>query len=162
MEFPKRKPNRLKAYDYSQNGAYFVTVCTKDRKNLFWNVGEAISLPKNNIPLSEYGKIAEHVIRSISKHYIGVEVSQYVIMPNHIHFILILKGDDGQMISAPTVSTIIGQAKRYISKQIGLPIWQKSFHDRIIRNEKEYQKIWEYLETNPLKWEEDCFYRQES
>ena len=60
MEYPKRKPNRLKAYDYSQNGAYFVTVCTKDRKNLFWNVGEAISLPKNNIPLSEYGKIAEH------------------------------------------------------------------------------------------------------
>ncbi len=58
----------------------------------------------------------------------------------------------------PTMSTIVQQMKGVVTKRIGFSIWQKSYHDHIIRNEKEYLKIWEYIENNPLKWEEDCFY----
>lgn len=64
----------------------------------------------------------------------------------------------GRIVSAPTVSTIIGQMKRWVSKQIGFSIWQKSFHDHIIRNRAEYRQIWKYIDENPLKWELDCYY----
>lgn len=62
------------------------------------------------------------------------------------------------MISAPTLSVVIGSMKRWVSKQIGFSIWQKSFNDRIIRNEQGYRQVWQYIDTNPVKWKEDCFY----
>lgn len=166
MDMETRKPNRLSNYDYSQNGAYFVTVCTKNRVNIFWNsaadtiVGEAISFPQDTAQLSDCGKILHNAINSISDHYPGVVVDKMVVMPNHFHLILIIEGNDGRIISAPTVSTIIGQTKRYVSKQIGHPIWQKSFHDHIIRSEQDYLRIWQYIDQNPLTWESDCFYTE--
>ena len=85
-------------------------------------------------------------------------------MPNHIHMILVIVGVDtihpqttGRIISAPTVSVIVGQMKRWVSKQIGFSCWQKSFYEHIIRNENEYQKICEYIENNPKKWAEDKY-----
>ena len=68
----------------------------------------------------------------------------------------------GRAMRAPTVSSIVNQLKGYTTKQAGFPLWQKSFHDHIIRNEREYQKIWEYIVTNPLNWENDCFYNNKS
>ena len=62
------------------------------------------------------------------------------------------------MISSPTVSTVIGQMKRYASKQAGISLWQHSFHDHVIRGERDYQKIWAYIDENPYHWREDCFY----
>lgn len=161
MELPQRKRNRLKDFDYSMPGAYFITICTKDRKNLFWeNVGASIARPQDII-LSEYGVIAEAAIRNISLTYPPLVVDHYVIMPNHIHLLLRIEIDkDGRPMVAPTVSKVIQQMKGYITKQIGWSIWQKLFHDHVIRSEKDYQKIWDYIEANPMKWVDDCFYTE--
>jgi putative transposase len=160
MDLPKRKLIRLKDYDYSQNGAYFVTICVKDRHKMLGEiVGAIINRPNYVIQLSEYGAVVDNAINDISNHYPNVFVDKYIIMPNHIHMILLLQENDGRLIIAPTtISTIIQQLKRYVSKQIGFSIWQKSFHDHIIRNEQEYLKIWEYIDTNPIKWQDDCYY----
>jgi len=64
----------------------------------------------------------------------------------------------GRAMRAPTISTVINQMKGCVTKQIGFSLWQKLFHDHIIRNEEEYRKIWEYIDTNPLKWEDDCYF----
>ena len=61
---------------------------------------------------------------------------------------------------APTISTVVQQLKGCVSKQAGFSLWQKTFHDHIIRDENDYEKIWEYIDTNPLKWETDCFYSE--
>ncbi len=115
--------------------------------------------PDSPLPLSEYGKIVEEAINSIPNHYPNVEVNKYCVMPDHIHMIVLISPDgDGRIISAPTtkpLSTVVGQMKRWVSKQVGLPLWQKSFYDRIIRNEKEYGEIWRYIHENPPKWRED-------
>ena len=159
MVLPKRKRNRLRDYDYSMPGAYFVTICTKDRRNLFWeNVGASIARPQD-VVLSYYGRVTETAIRGISSHYPAVTVDRYVIMPNHVHLLLRIETDtDGRPMVAPTISRIVQQMKGYTTKQIGYTIWQKLFHDHVIRNERDYQKIWNYIEGNPMKWVDDCFY----
>lgn len=166
-KFPKRKRNRLENYDYSTSGAYFITVCTKDRKNIFWCenqpcfVGEAISLPSYNEILSPYGEIVDKAINEIPKHYSHIKLLKYVIMPNHIHMILFIPYDNGRIISSPTsILTAVGQMKRYVSKEIGDTIWQRSFHDHIIRDYDEYEKISKYVSENPLYWQYDCFYTE--
>ncbi len=166
-ELPKRKQNRLKDYDYSSCGVYFITVCTKDRKCLFWSkdafdfVGEDIILPQNNVELSPYGKIAYEAIKAIPKHYPHIELLQHVIMPNHIHLLLSIPYKGGRMISSPTsILTAIGQMKRYVSKKIGTAVWQRSFHDHVIRDQNDYQKIAKYMYENPIKWKLDCFYTE--
>ncbi|SHK80569.1 REP element-mobilizing transposase RayT [Desulforamulus aeronauticus DSM 10349] len=147
-----RKPNRLMGYDYSQNGAYFITICVKDRRELLWNVGATFGRPLcDHKHLSKYEEI----------YHSSVIIDKYVIMPNHVHMLIVLKNDDlenGRPKVAPTISRIIQQFKGSISKQIGSSIWQKLFHDHIIRNEQDYLEIWQYIDTNPIKWEEDCFY----
>ena len=160
MRYPKRKPNRLKGYDYASNGGYFITICTKNKQNLFWAaVGAAISRPEDAPALSPYGKITDQAIQAIPCHYPQIEVHKYCVMPNHVHLILLLQEENGgRLIAAPTVSRVIGQMKRVVSREIGVSIWQKSYHDRIIRDEAEYLKIWNYIDTNPLKWNEDCYY----
>lgn len=167
-ELPKRKRNRLENYDYSSCGAYFITICTKDRKNIFWStdqsnpVGEDSILPPDRVRLSPYGKVADEAIKEIPEHYPHIELLQYVIMPNHVHLILFIPYDCGRMISSTTsILTAVGQMKRYISKKIGLTIWQKSFYDHVIRDKNEYEKISEYIFENPIKWEFDCFYTEE-
>ena len=161
MELPKRKPNRAKGFDYSSAGAYFVTICTKDKRCILGTVvGEDIILPKYRVCLSSYGKIVDAAISSISLHYENVAVDKYIIMPNHIHLILMFE-KNGRLIASPTLSQVIGQMKRYASKEAGISLWQRSFHDHIIRSEGEYQKIWEYIEFNACKWKEDCYYVHE-
>ena len=160
MERPTRKPNRLPEYDYSQNGAYFVTVCTADKNNLFWDtVGAAISRPQiedeelvPQPPLSTYGRIVEQGIQNIPHCYPSVSVEKYCIMPDHIHMILCFAKDSERQITAPTLSRVVGQMKRWVSKQIGAGIWQKTYFDRVIRNSTEYTEIWRYIHENPLKY----------
>lgn len=152
-DLPKRKQIRIEDYDYSTPGAYFITVCTANREKIFWNsVGADIIRPENG-PLSTAGKVVEQGILQIAQHYENVVVDNYCIMPDHIHLILRIESDmDGRMISAPAVSTVVGSMKRWISKQIGGPIWQKSFYDHGIRNQQDYNEIWEYIENNPIKY----------
>lgn len=145
---PKRKSIRMAGYDYSAPGAYFITVCVADRRAILWNVGAATSRPS----LSLIGSVVQTAIEQIPQHYPMITVDKYCIMPDHIHMILSVNTDvDGRQIAAPTVSTAIGQMKRWVSVQLGRSIWQKSFIDRVIRNDKGYQAIWEYIENNLIK-----------
>lgn len=149
---PKRKKVRLGNYDYSTAGAYFITVCVKGRKRILWeNVGAATSRPEA-CPLSAAGKIVEQAILQVPNHYEQITVDQYCVMPDHIHMILRILGDeDGRQVAAPTISTVVGHMKRWVSIQLGESIWQKSFVDRVIRNEQGYLAVWEYIENNPIK-----------
>ena len=166
MELCQRKANRLDGYDYGRAGYYFITVCTAGRNNFFWDfsipscVGADIIRPC--LPaLTQYGRCADQAVQNISLHYTGIWVDKYVIMPNHLHMILVIEQKDrGRIISAPTkgIPIIVGQMKRSVSKNVGFPIWQKSYHDHIIRNEADYRRIWHYIDTNPAHWHEDCFY----
>ena len=156
-EKPKRKHPRIKNYDYSEIGAYFITVCTSQRRNYFWQsvVGASIARPQKHydIKLSEYGKIADDAINNIGKIYPNVTVDSYVIMPDHIHLILIIHSDEcGRAMHAPTMMRVIQQMKGYITKQIGSSIWQKSFFDHIIRNREDYEEHVKYIYENPMKW----------
>ena len=163
----KRKQNRLPEFDYSQNGAYFITICTRGKQKIFWiddksqnSVGADIIRPHDK--LNDLGLIVECAIEQITEYYPNTMIDKYVIMPNHVHILMRIENDEfnGRIISAPTISIIIGQMKRWVSKQIGYPIWQKSFHDHVIRNEADYRRIWQYIDTNPVKWELDCYYTE--
>lgn len=159
MEQAKRKQNRLKDYDYSAAGAYFVTVCTRDRANHFWkDVGASIARPQD-IELSEKGKTVDEAIKKIEANYPNLSVDNYVIMPNHIHLIIQIHDiADGRAMLAPTISTVIQQMKGYATKHIKQSIWQKSYHDHIIRGREDYLKIWQYMDENPAKWKDDCYF----
>ena len=156
LNLPKRKPTRLIGYDYSQNGAYFITICTHNKESILSNiVGEGLcALPKNI--LTPIGAEVEKAIQYINDNYIGIKVDKYVIMPNHIHLIIIIDNSGGH--GDPPLQSIIGQLKSYTTNKYKNILWQRSYHDHIIRGEKDYQKIWEYIDTNVLRWEKDCFY----
>ena len=160
MSLPKRKPTRLKGYDYSAPGAYFVTICTHNRKCILSNiilVGEGLcALPQNQ--LTPIGKEIETALQYINDNYVGVVIDKYVIMPNHIHLIVILDNSGG--CGNPPLQNIIGQLKSYTTNKFGDVLWQRSYHDHIIRGEKDYREIWEYIDANVLKWETDCFYNK--
>ena len=151
MKF-NRKPNRLKNYDYSSQGAYFITICTLDRKCILSRIvgGDALIAPQTN--LTHSGEIARKYIESMA----GID--KYVIMPNHIHLLIAI---DGPMkASAPTISVpnLIRSFKVLVSKEIGQSIWQRSYHDHIIRDEEDYLNHLQYIENNPAKWSEDNYY----
>ncbi len=157
FEPPIRKKNHLEQYDYSTPNAYFITICTHNRENFFW-IGQTYA--SSNFFLTEYGEIAYKGICDISKHYPMISVDNFVIMPNHVHLLLrIQAGNNGRPMAAPTISTVINQTKGSISKQIGFSVWQKGFHDHIIRGENDYLKIWNYIESNPSRWLEDELYQ---
>ncbi|MBR6524080.1 MAG: transposase [Clostridia bacterium] len=166
MNLPKRKPTRLKGYDYSQNGAYFITICTNDRKCILGNIGGQ-GLAPAEIILSQYGKIAKEQLLDLEKRYKTIRIDKYVIMPNHIHIIVILDNTAGAS-PCPTISDVICSFKSLTTRICNKTnnklkkIFQTSFHDHIIRGEKDYQKIWEYIDTNVIRWEKDCFYNIET
>lgn len=113
------------------------------------NVGAATCRPN----LSKIGSVVKTAIVQIPEHYPAVSVDKYCVMPDHIHMILSINTDeDGRQIAAPTVSTVVGHMKRWVSMQLGHSIWQKSFYDHSIRNQQDYDEIWQYIENNPLKY----------
>ncbi|MBR2888912.1 MAG: transposase [Oscillospiraceae bacterium] len=162
MDLPKRKPNRLQYYDYSTPGAYFITICTSNRKCFLWDtVGASIARPQTP-QLSDWGVIVDQAIRDIPEFYPAIAIDHYVVMPNHIHLLLRIQTDgDGRPMVAPTISRVVQQLKGIVTKQIGVSIWQKLFHDHVIRGEQDYLKIWEYIDSNPARWKDDCFYQEE-
>ncbi len=157
MNLPKRNPTRLKEYDYSTPGAYFITICTKNKEKLLSRiiVREGLCVLPQNI-LTPIGKEIENSLQYINDNFIGVKIDKYVIMPNHIHLIVMI--DDAGGHGNPPLQNIIGQSKSYTTNKFEGILWQRSFHGHIIRGEHDYQKIWEYIDTNVLKWEQDCFY----
>lgn len=159
VELPTRKRNRLTQYDYSAANAYFITICTNHRKNLFWtNAGAVVNSPED-VPLTPYGDAVGRSIHEIPKRYPMISVEKFVIMPNHVHLLLQINTDpDGRPMAAPTVSTVVNQMKGAATKRIGFSVWQKGFYDHIIRNDLDYQEVWRYIEGNPGKWSEDSLY----
>lgn len=163
MELRQRKSNRLEGYDYGRPGYYFITVCIKDRWPILCR-GAQCAPASNVFPLSHIGEVVSHKIEQITIHYPDIWVDKYVVMPNHVHMILVLKppASRGRTLCAPTpaaaVPKVIKAWKEAITKSLGYPIWQKSYHDHIIRNEADYRRIWHYIDTNPARWLEDCFY----
>lgn len=166
-----RKTLRLRNFDYSSNGMYFITICTYGKQNIFGSVSNGV------MHLSEIGKIAEEEIAKANykraEHFI--EISKYVIMPNHIHMIIQIFNPDlfheyqCEAFSAPSaqsISSVVRSYKAAVTKRIHeavssdtiYQIWQPRYYDNIIRNEKAYQKIWNYIDSNVSRWEEDKFY----
>ena len=142
----------MEGYDYSQGGYYFITICISDRKNIFGNVKESKCV------LSAYGFIVKNTLEIIIKRYPYVEIDYYVIMPNHIHAIVIINPIKSGNGKTKSLSEIIGAFKTMSSKHIRLKglkefKWQRSFYDRIIRNENELFFIRRYIEQNPLSLE---------
>jgi REP element-mobilizing transposase RayT len=155
----ERKLNRLKDYNYSQNGYYFVTICTKNREEWFGQIdGEKMILNK-------CGEIAKNFWVQIPKHSRNVSLDEFIVMPNHIHGILIIVGNaymrSLQNRTNMLLSKIIQLYKASVTREINSLQndfcfkWHKSFYDHIIRNEKTLNNIREYIVNNPLKWEFD-------
>ena len=154
----KRKALRLPEYCYNRNGAYFITICTKKRRQCLSRIVGADAYIGPHAVLTKWGDVVERYIHTIP----GIDT--YVIMPNHVHMIVRIESEDGPMwASAPTqsVSDRIRSFKTLVSKQIGHSIWQRSFYDHVIRNEEDYLHIWQYIDRNPAKWAEDEYYYAE-
>ena len=158
-----RKSTRLPSYDYANENYYYVTICTHEKRCIFGDVKE----------LNEYGKIAEEELLEISKRFECVKLDKYMVMPNHVHAIIVIGCDNHEggarpsptLVGAkiPTLTTVLGLYKSGVSKRIhqidpALQVWQRSFYDHIIRNERSYLEIWRYIDENPIKWEFDEYY----
>ena len=166
---PRRKKIRLEKYDYSSPGGYFLTICTSERRNYFWKdtdasdntVGTIIDRPQD-IELSPYGKIVDDAINNIPNVYPSLDVDCYVIMPDHIHILVIIHADEyGRPMVAPTMSRVVQQLKGYVTKRIGCVIWQKLFVDHVIRNRKDYEEHVRYIAENPMRWRCDDLHAME-
>ena len=164
-ELPKRKSPRLKGFDYSRAGVYFLTICTENRKNILSEiVGEGSPLPR----LSSCGKIVDRWIHKIPEKYPEASVDCYIIMPNHIHILLSVVKDDGRGDPSPTVASIIAWLKYQATKEInvmrgyaGDKIFQRSFYDHVVRNRDDYREILKYIYENPVRWFYDEFFCEE-
>lgn len=153
---------RLKGYDYSQPGAYFVSICTQNRECLFGDMvdGEMV--------LNDAGRMVSETWEWLATQYDHVELDEWVIMPNHMHGIIVIVGiGRGGSRTAPTekrkpIGRLIGAFKTVSTKRIneirkthGAILWQRNYYEHIIRNENELNRIREYIVNNPMKWELD-------
>ena len=163
-ELPTRKHIRLDAYDYAQAGAYFVTLCVKDGHEM---LGEIVvgttALGRPHVALTPLGICVDETIQIANKN--DIKIDQYVIMPNHIHMIIILKAYDHVIINADdrgrsSLQQVIRNIKSYVTKWAGFSFWQPRFHDHIIRSDEEYRRIWKYIDENPLHWQDDKYYNK--
>lgn len=174
----KRKSPRLKGYDYSQDGAYFVTICTYKRQHLFGYVDK-----DGMMQLNDYGKIVRGCWQDLPDHYNNIELDAFVVMPNHVHAIIfILNPDTTSDVAAglrpattpesPSkkhgLTEFVRALKSFSARRInekrnvaGVPVWQRSFYDHIIRDEISLNKLREYTLYNPAWWAEDKYYSEQ-
>lgn len=162
----QRKSPRLQGYDYAQRGAYFVTICTYNREHIFGHI------TNGDMTLSDMGHIASTCWAAIPNHFSTVELDASIVMPNHVHGIIVLPSGGAKL------GTIIGNYKAAVTRQIrnlpnvgtpyvGTPymaslptgyVWQARYHDHIIRNDASLQRIQTYIVNNPARWQEDTFF----
>ncbi len=155
-----RKTMRLKNYNYSQMGCYFVTICTKDRIECFGKICD------EKIELNSFGRIAQKVWQAIPEHFENVLPDEFIIMPNHVHGILTIEVGNRHACSLAvkrehqTLPVVIGSYKSAVTKQINEAMpdkfyWQRSFFDHVIRSDEELNKVREYIIGNPRQWDKD-------
>ena len=167
---PRRRATRLRDYDYGQTGGYFVTICAQDQECLF---GRIIG---GRLQLSKIGKIVAKCWNRIPKHFLSVELDVCVVMPNHIHGIIVLgtraarfpcpstrsQPDRRGEVASPTLGQVVAYFKYQSTKSInqhrdmpGTRIWQRNYYDHVIRDDRDLQRIRQYITDNPMQWELD-------
>lgn len=151
----RRKNVRLRGHDYRRAEAYFVTVCIRDRADLFGKIvgGDVLIAPKVN--LSSIGAFIQNTLEPIPS------ITKYVIMPNHIHFIVVFEGNGSMSTSTPTqgLPSLVRFLKRQVSVACGESVWQRNYYEHVIRNEQDYLDIWHYIDANPARWREDEYHK---
>ena len=174
-KLPNRKDLRLKDYDYSQAGYYFVTICTGNKERILCDiVGDAVvgdaalSVPQSatvQAKLTQTGYIVEQHLKNINVVYPNAKLDCYVVMPNHVHFIVIIEDAPPQEVegrlraAAPTsLPKIMNSFKTITSKKYGKTLWQRNYYEHVIRKDKELHEIREYIVNNPAKWELDKYF----
>ena len=145
--FATRKPTRIPKYDYTNDNYYFITICTHEKECIFGTVEQ----------LNQLGEIAMQDLQNIENCYEGVRIDNCIVMPNHVHAIIVLENAN------TSLNQVIGLYKSGVSRKIrkivpDMQVWQRSYHDHIIRNQAAYEKIWNYVQFNGEKWKEDCFF----
>ena len=164
-ELPKRKSTRLKDFDYSSAGAYFVTVCTRDRKQILSQVvkpmgtavGEGLAPPEYLTQLTPCGKIAQEQLFLLEDRYPSVTIEDYVIMPDHIHIVVFLHETTGGASPSPTLDDVICAFKsltsRICKQCYGIEkIFQRSSAEHIVRDKVDYETRKKYIYENPMRW----------
>ncbi|MBQ4617253.1 MAG: transposase [Clostridia bacterium] len=167
MDLPNRKRTRLKHYDYSTPGAYFVTICTCNHQKILGNITDGDMYTAPSMQLSAIGTVAQNAILEIEEHYANIQIDKWVVMPNHIHMIVRITARMNPCPTAYDIPNVVGKFKAAVTREIrkeGLrapteKIWQFSYHDHVVRGQADYDAIWTYIDNNPAKWQEDCFYR---
>lgn len=168
-----RQPNRLRGYNYSQNGFYFVTICTENQTEWFGRI------KNGEMELNRCGETARNKWLEIPQHFENISLDDFVIMPNHIHGIIVIENDvtvgNRHAVTVrgrhacplqmqrqyQTIPIVIGSYKAAVTREINMVItkndfhWQKSFYDHIIRNEPSLNQIREYINGNPRQWDMD-------
>ena len=156
----------MRGYDYSSEGIYFITACTEGKRQILSRIVGTGVPDCPQIELTKYGQIADKYIKQLNDFYNQLSVEEYVIMPNHIHLLLWVKEnkdaiENGQSRTpVPTnieransaCSQFVSTFKRFCNKEYGTNIWQRHFYDHVIRNQRDYDEIWQYIENNPRKW----------
>jgi putative transposase len=161
----QRKHPRSKDHDYSQDGYYHVTICTIENASILSKVIVGRGLAPAEIRLTPIGQIIEEQLLELSERYHNVKIDKYVIMPTHLHAIVVIRGDAAGASPRPTLGDIICAFKSLSTRvcnqqgnKQGRKLWQSSFYDEIIRNEEAYLQIWQYIDENPAKWSEEKYY----
>ena len=145
---PNRKKSSMENKNYSFNGAYFITICTKDRHEIFGKIDNGVMLP------SEVGRIAVEMIQRMETVYESVVLDAFVLMPNHVHMLILLLHERKN----PTIQRIIQQYKGVVTKKAGFSLWQYRYHDHVVYDAAEFRRIREYIRDNPRRWENDYHY----
>ena len=158
-ELPKRKQVRLKDYDYSKNGYYFITVCTHNRQRLFGEIVGATLCGRPNNPR----KMTEKWLLELENKFCDVKICEYVIMPDHIHFLICKTGDHAESplrdivgwFKTMTTNEYIANVKNNVFLPFDKKLWQRNYYEHVIRDENDYIEKAQYMLNNPLKWELD-------
>lgn len=166
MERPNRKYNRMREYDYGAEGAYFVTVCTQNRAQLF-DMELQVKNGWNTVQRLDEGAISEKTNQIIHKwigktqnKYPNIVIDTYVVMPDHLHLIITIKEqragaslpDVMGFFKTMTTNEYIRGVKEGVLPPFEGKLWQKSYYDHVIRNQRDYIAVWEYIENNPANW----------
>ena len=145
---PVRKMIRLSDFSYTKKGMYFITICTKNRIEILGKIRH------NNIKLTKEGEITKEFIQELEKTFDNISINEYIIMPNHVHMLIEINKEKENI----SIIKIIKKYKSSISQRLGYSIWQKSYYDHIIRDEKEYYIIKKYIQDNIINWNKDKYF----
>jgi len=165
----KRKHPRLQGYDYSQPGYYYVTICTHNKLPILSRIrvgrGLAPAGATAVVELTDKGKIIEGQLKALQERFDSARIDKYIVMPTHIHAIIVLKEDAAGASPRPTLTDIVCAFKSLTTRLCnmldnvqGRKIWQASFFEEVIRSESAYLQIWDYIDGNPSKWHDDVYY----